>query len=193
MPLNSVQIFGEFILHVEPSITLEQYRAALEAIRKPSDKRFGRSQWLRVAVIITLSFSIFIAVKTPDTQRSSLVVLISLATLYLALSLLTRFKTKSCLKQAYTAQEKQLQGQRMDVTESGIIGQWADGNASYQYKWTAFERFIELPDAFLFLPNSVSFVRIPKTSLSVEEQQDIKRWSGASHCLVVRNDIGGVG
>jgi hypothetical protein len=118
-------------LHVEPSITFEQYRAALEAMRKPSDKRFGRSQWLRVAVIIILSFSIFIAVKTPDTQHSSLVFLISLIPLYIALSLWGRFRTKSCLKQAYTAQEKQLQGQRMDVDESGIIGQWADGNASY--------------------------------------------------------------
>ena len=86
-------------------------------------------------------------------------------------------------EQAYTAQEKQLQGQLMDVDESGIIGQWADGNASYQYKWSAFERFIDLPDAFLFLPNSVSFVRIPKVSLSVEDQQDIKRWSGESSSL----------
>jgi hypothetical protein len=166
-------------LHVEPSITFEQYSAALEAMRKPSDKRFGRSQWLKVAVIIILSFSIFITL-IPDTQRSPLIVLISVILLYILLSLWMRFRTKSCLKQAYMAQEKQLQGQRMDVDESGIIGQWADGNASYQYKWSAFERFIDLPDAFLFLPNSVSFVRIPKASLSVEEQQDIKRWSGAT-------------
>jgi YcxB-like protein len=75
-----------------------------------------------------------------------------------------------------TAQEKQLNGQHMDINESGIVGQWADGKASYQFKWSAFERFIDLPDAILFLPNSVSFVRIPKDSLSSEDQQVIKRW-----------------
>jgi hypothetical protein len=81
------------------------------------------------------------------------------------------------LKQAYKAQEKQLNGQQMEISESGISGQWADGSASYQYKWSAFERFMDLPDAFLFLPNSVSFVRIPKDSLTPDEQQTIHGWA----------------
>jgi hypothetical protein len=163
-------------LHIEPTITFEQYRASLEAMRKPADRKFGKTQWLRVAVIVIFSFSLFVAIKTPSTQNSSLVGFIIIILLSSATWLWAKFRTQSCLKQAYHAQEKQLNGQRMDINESGIAGQWADGTASYEYKWSAFERFIDLPDALFFLPNSVSFVRIPKEALSSEEQQEIKRW-----------------
>src|SRR5271170_6057291 len=131
-------------------------------MRNPADRRFGRTSWLRVAVIIIFSFSLLIAIKTPSTQGSSLVGFVLLIFMVSALWLWSKFRIQACLKQTYIAQEKQLNGQHMDIDESGIIGQWADGTASYRYKWAAFERFIDLPDAFLFLPNSVSFVRIPK-------------------------------
>jgi hypothetical protein len=172
-------------LHIEPTITFEQYRATLEAMRKPAERRFGKTQWYRIALIVIFSFSLTIAIKTPSTQKSSLAGFIILILLLSALWLWAKFRTQSCLKQTYDAQEKQLNGQHMDIDESGIVGQWADGTASYQYKWSAFERFIDLPDAFLFLPNSVSFVRIPKGSLSSDEQQDIREWADSSSTKVV--------
>jgi hypothetical protein len=163
-------------LHIVATISFEQYKASLEALRKPAERRYGKTAWLRIFFITFFSFSLVIAIKTPSTQQSSLLGFILLVMLFSALWLWAKFRTQSCLKQAYNAQEKQLNGQHMDINESGIVGQWADGTASYQYKWSAFERFIDLPDALLFLPNSVSFVRIPKDSLSSEDQQVIKRW-----------------
>ena len=66
----------------------------------------------------------------------------------------------------------------MDIDESGIRGQWHDGSASYQYQWSAFERFVEMPDGFLFLPNATSFVRVPRILLSLDEQEVLKKWAG---------------
>jgi hypothetical protein len=163
-------------LHIVATLSFEQYEAALAAMRKPAERRFGKTVWPKVFLIVVLSFVLVIAIKIPATQESALGGFILLAFLFSALWLWTKFRTRSCLKQVYKAQEKQLNGQRMEINESGIVGQWADGSVSYQYKWSAFERFIDLSDAFLFLPNSVSFVRIPKESLSSEEQQEVKRW-----------------
>jgi hypothetical protein len=164
-------------LHIAATIAFEQYEATLAAMRKPAERKFGKTKWLRVFFIAVFSFSLAIAIKTPSTQGSALVGFILLVLLLSALWLWAKFRTRSCLKQAYKAQEKQLNGQQMEISESGISGQWADGSASYQYKWSAFERFMDLPDAFLFLPNSVSFVRIPKDSLTPDEQQTIHGWA----------------
>lgn len=65
----------------------------------------------------------------------------------------------------------------MYIDESGIVGKSADDATSYQYKWSAFESFIDLPDAYLLLPNSVTFVRIPKNLLNIDEQENIRRWA----------------
>jgi YcxB-like protein len=163
-------------LHIVATISFEQYETALAAMRKPAERKFGKTQWLRAFFITVFSFSLVIAIKTPSTQESALAGFILLVLLFSVLWLWAKLRTRSCLKQAYEAQEKQLNGQQMEISESGIVGQWADGRVSYQYKWSAFERFIDLPDAFLFLPNSASFVRIPKEFLSSEDQRDIRRW-----------------
>jgi len=172
----TLQAFQEYALHIVATISFEQYEAALAAMRKPAEQKFGKTVWPGVFFIVVLSFALLIAIKTPATQNSALGGFILLALLLSAFWLWAKFRTRSCLKQVYKAQEKQLNGQRMEINESGIVGQWADGSVSYQYKWAAFERLIDLSDAFLFLPNSVSFVRIPKESLSSEEQQEVKRW-----------------
>lgn len=163
-------------MHIEPTITFQQYKATLEVMRSPAERRFGKIQWLRIVLIIIFSFSLVIALKIPSTRESSLLGFIILVPLLFALSLWGKRRTEACLKRVYTTQEKQLNGQQMDITQSGISGQWADGNARYQYKWSAFERLIDLPDAFIFLPNAYAFVRIPKESLSLDEQQDIRLW-----------------
>jgi hypothetical protein len=116
-----------------------------------------------------------IALGTPATRNFALGFYFPLAVLYFW----SKSRAKSCLKQHFEAQQTQLNGQQMDIDEAGISGNWQDGGAAYQFKWSAFRSFIDLPDAFLFLPNSVSFVRIPKEKLSSDEQLKIKQWAEA--------------
>jgi YcxB-like protein len=120
------------------------------------------------------SFLITIAIQTSDRDFAGLLLLFLL--LLVVFYVWSKFRAQACLKQTYEVQKKQLNGQQMNIDATGITGQWEDGNASYQFKWSAFESLIDLPDAFLFLPNSASFVRIPKESLSSDDQLEIKRW-----------------
>jgi hypothetical protein len=65
----------------------------------------------------------------------------------------------------------------MNIDEFGISGQWENGDATYQFKWSAFEGLLDLPDGLLFFPNAAFFVRIPKDSLAPDEQQTIHGWA----------------
>jgi hypothetical protein len=122
-------------------------------------------------VIVVFSFTVLVMIKT-SAVLSSFVVIGLLFVLWLPLKYITHF----CLKRSYKAQEKYLNEQQMDLSENGISGHSMDGTIRYEYKWSAFERFIDIPDAFILLPNATSFIRIPKKSLTVEDQQQIRRW-----------------
>jgi hypothetical protein len=160
-------------LHIVATISFEQYTAALSAMRKNYQQRVRKTGWLAMFFVAILCFSLAIALKTSVSRDFTLGIYFVLVTLYVW----SKLRAKSCLKQVYEAQKKQLNGQQMDINEAGISGQWEDGHATYQDQWSAFQNFAELPDALLFFPNSVSFVRIPKESLSAEDQLEIKRWA----------------
>jgi len=165
---------GESALHIVATISFEQFKTAILAMRKKYQPQSKKTRWLNIVFIVVVSFTLAIAMQKSSAEviGFSFVLILFLV----VLGIWSKRRAEYCLKQTYEVQKKQLNGQVMDIDESGIGGRWENGNASYQYKWSAFENFLDLPDAFLFLPNSVSFVRVPKESLSSEEQQDIKRW-----------------
>ena len=160
------------------SISFEQYQDALKAIRKPSEQSPVKTPWYRYLFLAILCLSIGIAIQTLPL-RESLVDLVILALVLATLWGYCKINVKTCLKKVYEAQEKQLNGQQMEILEAGISGQTADSNISYHYNWSAFERTIELPDALLFLPNSQTFVRVPKASLNSDEVQEMMRWAAS--------------
>jgi hypothetical protein len=85
--------------------------------------------------------------------------------------------TEAAMRKAYEVQEANMNGQEMEITTNGISGRWANGKHSYQYPWTALDTLIDLPDGFLLKVSELSFVRIPKESLSLLEQDEIKQWA----------------
>jgi hypothetical protein len=58
-------------LHIAATISFEQYEATLAAMRKPAERKFGKTKWLRVFFITVFSFSLAIAIKTPIHARIS--------------------------------------------------------------------------------------------------------------------------
>lgn len=172
---STASISWESALQIVTTLSFEQFRAAVLATRKQFTQQNKRTYWLRIVFVIVLSFSIAIAMQTSSEHLGDfLLVLLILAVL---LVIWCKWRSDNCLRKTYEAQKNQLNGQTMRIDESGISGQWKDGGASYQYGWSAFESFLELPDGFLFFPNLVSFVRVPKDSLSLDEQQTLKRWA----------------
>ena len=141
-------------------------------MRKKYQRENRKTRWLNIAFIVIVSLTLTIAIQTSSTEVVGFFLVLAL--FLVLLSVWSKRRAKYCLKQTFEVQRKQLNGQVMDIDDSGISGQWENGNAAYQYKWSAFEGFLDLPNEFLFLPNSVSFVRIPKDSLSLDEQQMIR-------------------
>ena len=162
-------------MRIVATISFEQFNESILAMRKKYQRQNKRRRWSNVVfvVVASLTFAIVIQKSSAEFVGLSMVLLL----LLIVLGVWSKWRAGYCLKQAYEVQKKQLNGQVMDIEDSGISGRWENGDASYQYKWSAFEDFLDLPNAFLLLPNSASFVRIPKASLSPEEQQTIRRWA----------------
>jgi len=163
-------------LLIEPKITFEQYQATLKAMREPNKAGFGTRHWLRVGLIVIFFFATLILAETSADPQGAALAFVMVSASLVALWTFGTYYTRYCLKKLYRAQEQQLNQQQMAITESGISGNAVDGTVTYSYKWSAFERFIEMPDAFLLLPNLATFLRIPKEHLSAEDQENIRQW-----------------
>ncbi|HZQ42954.1 MAG TPA: YcxB family protein [Acidobacteriaceae bacterium] len=162
-------------MEIQATINFEEYRAMLEAMRKPPE-RSGRS--LITRGLIALAFAVLFVIGLQTGLRDVTVLASIVCVLLPCLCWIwLRFRMPKCLRRTYLAQEKQLNGQIMKITHDGISGQWANGNASYRYAWQAFERLLDLPDSFVLLPNETSFVRVPKRSLTHDQQQEVKEWA----------------
>jgi hypothetical protein len=123
--------------------------------------------------------SLSLAYLSHESSHSAAIVWIGLLTTWvacLAISKWSKIRYDQCLKKNYQAQEKQLCGQPMTIMEEGISGKSADLTSSYEFQWASFSRLIDLTDGLLFLRNSVSFVRIPKSSLTNDEVRQIMEW-----------------
>jgi hypothetical protein len=162
-------------LRIVATISFEQFNEAILAMRKKYQQQNKKTQRANIVFTVVASLALAIAVRTSSAEVIGFSVVLII--FFVVLWIWSKWRAGRCLKQTYEVQRKQLNGQVMDIEESGISGQWEDGNASYQYKWLAFEGFLDLPNEFLLLPNSVSFVRIPKEFLSPDEQQIIKNWA----------------
>lgn len=166
------------------TISFEQFKDAVVATRRHYSKQNAKPKWKGIVSFALVSFAITATLQTSGeylgTSSSCL------RSFYLALLILgavlylwCKWQSNSSLKKTYEIQKGQLNGQIMNIDESGISGQWDSGNATYQYRWSAFESFLDLPDGFLFFPNAAFFVRIPKNSLTPDEQQTIHAWAQA--------------
>jgi hypothetical protein len=155
-------------------MSLEQFQTAVVAARNHFAKKNKRTSWFQIVFLVIIAFSLAIAMQTfSEYLRGFCLGFYAFAVL---LVLWCKWQSNRTFRKSYEAQQKQLNGQIMNIDESGISGRWENGNASYQYKWSAFESFLELPDGFLFFANPAFFVRIPKSSLNLDEQQMIKTW-----------------
>jgi hypothetical protein len=105
-------------------------------MQKISKRRVGKTSWPSIVFIIVVTFSLTIAMQT--SNRNIRTSILEFLLLLVALCVWSKFRAEYCLKQHFQGQKKQLNGQPMDIDETGISGRWEDGNASYQYKWSAF-------------------------------------------------------
>ena len=171
-------------MQVVATISFEQFKAAVLATRKQYAQQDKKVRWKGIVSIVLLWLAITVEIQRSGESLSALGAYLgsfSLVPLILIALLVIwcKWQANHSLRKTYEIQKKQLNGQIMNIDESGISGQWEDGGATYQYRWSAFEGFRDLPDGFLFFPNAAVFVRIPTDSLTLDERQTIHRWAQA--------------
>ena len=165
----------ESTVQIVATISLEQFQTAVAATRNHFAKKNKKNSWLQIVFFVVIGFSIAIAMQTPSEYlRGFCLGLYAFAVL---LVIWCKLQSNRPLRKSYEVQQKQLNGQIMNIDGSGISGRWENGDASYQYRWSAFDSFLELPDGFLFFTNPLFFVRIPKDTLNMDEQQTIRTWA----------------
>ncbi len=93
-----------------------------------------------------------------------------------------RFRYPTRVRKIYDQQAKDLIG-IMTLAPEGVRFERANGTANADYKWVAFDRWIDKPDMFMILTGPVMFYRIPKDKLTSDEQAQVRRWLSSSKLL----------
>jgi len=86
-----------------------------------------------------------------------------------------RFNFATRVRKMYEQQAKNFPG-TMTLTPTGLRFERRNGTASTDYRWNAFEQWLEQPEMFLLFPGPLSFVRIPKDKLTAAEQDEVRGW-----------------
>ena len=172
----------ECTLKIVATITFEQYAAVLGAmakVSKPTRRRIITWIWRPYVIVSVVIFTLAASLSMePPANQFVLISLGSAAVVYIMCRYYSRRRVQSCIRRAFDVQDAYMNGQVMEITQSGITGETADGESGFHYKWSAFQRVLRLPDALVFLLTYESFVRIPTESLSLDEQHQIGAWSG---------------
>jgi hypothetical protein len=170
-------------LQVIATISFEQFKAAVTATRKRYSQQDKKASWKGIGSIVLASFAITAALHTSGESFTALSAYLkgfALAFFILAalLFLLCKWQAARCLRKSYEVQKKQLNGQIMNIDESGINGQWENGDVTYHYRWSALKHSLIFPTGFSsFRTQSPSFVfpKIPSLLTSSEQSMPGRR------------------
>jgi hypothetical protein len=93
-----------------------------------------------------------------------------------------RFRYPARIRKIYDQQAKDLAGV-MTLSLDGLRFERKNGTANADFKWVAFDRWIDKPDMFMILTGPVMFYRIPKDKLTSAEQEQVRGWLSSSKLL----------
>ena len=152
------------------SLTLEDFRRGLKVFR---EIRSGR----RIA-LPSLVYQIFGAVifgggivlwwQNPDDVVSSAAFCL-IGAFFLLRPLISSWYTARLYRMQKLGAEVLL-----DVDDQRMLAERSDGQADSTWKWPILEKWGESPEVFVILPNSATFVTIPKRVLAPEQQDELR-------------------
>jgi hypothetical protein len=62
----------------------------------------------------------------------------------------------------------------LDVDDQRMRAERSDGQADITWKWPILEKWGESPEVFVILPNSATFIIVPKRVLTPEQQDELR-------------------
>jgi hypothetical protein len=164
-------------MRLQPKITFEQYRAIYQLIAAAKPKATKKRSWQECLVLAFVCLVLGLAPHFPPTRIPAFTLYAVLILCWIFCKPLARRSRDRSLKRFYADEQAKLNDQVLTIDESGISCNQADGQATSHLTWQAFTRLIDVPDAFVFLPSPNTFVRVPKETLTVADQELIRKWS----------------
>jgi hypothetical protein len=164
-------------MRFHPTITFEQYRDTCRAVAAAKPKPVPRRSWKGYAGLAIVCLALGLSPQIPAAHVPALVVLATLALLWIISKPLARRSQDSCLRAVFAEEKETLNNQIFTINESGISSDMGNGKATSHHTWNAFIKRIDMPDAFIFLPSPNSFIRVPKEVLPSSELELVRKWS----------------
>ncbi|MBW8869282.1 MAG: YcxB family protein [Acidobacteriales bacterium] len=167
-------------MRLHPRINFEQYRDSCQALVEVKPQKAPKRSWQEYVILSIVCLVIGISPKIPPL-RVPVFTAVGVLILY-ALFATQRAKgiRERYLRAIFIEEQQRLSNQTLTIDESGISCDEGNGRVTSHYTWNAFIECIDTPDAYLFLPSSNSFVRVPEESLSQSEIELLLQWSGAT-------------
>jgi hypothetical protein len=164
---------------IHPHISLNQYKATYRAVIAAKPKVAKSRSWRYYVVLAGISLGFGVAVQFKPAQAPVLAICAAALIFSLLCKPLVRQSQEKQLERFYTEEQDTLSNQVITIDESGIFCSSEDERSRSHYDWRAFVYYIDMPDAFVFLPSPNTFVRIPKDLLTPSDDQAIRDWSRA--------------
>ncbi len=153
--------------------TFEDYREANDAVFRSTQRPWFR----RISVAImgiagVLLFGVVVIVSIANIQTGQSIwpelkrqwIMIA-AAVYLCISALTG--RRRALKRGWRSQPMLQVRQTIDVGAASLTVD--DSQTRADFKWNAFQRFVETPNLFVLLPSEMSLVIVPKRAFTTAE------------------------
>jgi hypothetical protein len=166
-------------MRLQPTITFEQYKATYRAVAAAKPKPVRKRSWQEYVILGIVCLALGIA---PQFHAARIPVF----TIYVALILcwgfskpITRRSQDELLRRFYADEQAKLNDQVLTIDVSGISCNQGNGQATSHHTWQAFANYIDMPDAFIFLPSPNTFIRVPKETLTPSDHHLITEWSSS--------------
>ena len=166
-------------MRLQPTITFEQYKATHEAISAATPKARQSYTWRGYMSLILVCLTLGLAPQFKVARVPAFTIDACLVVCWILCKPLDKSARNRRLRRVFAAKRAKLNDQVLTLDESGISYDQSNGLMICHYSWRAFACWIDMPDAFLFLPSTRSFVRVPKEGLTEEDQAQIREWSSS--------------
>lgn len=170
-------VYSGCAVQIKPTITCEQYLAALKAVIAAKPKVVRTYLWWEYVILALICLAFGLGVQFRATRIPALTAYAVVVLFVVACKPLTRRSQNNYFRRIYAEEQATLNDQVFTVDELGIACDESNGKLTSHYTWGAFVSCIDMADAFLFLLSPNRFVRIPKETLSESDRERIEQWS----------------
>ena len=166
-------------MRFQPTITFEQYRDTCQAVAAAKTKELAKRSWKGYVSLGLICLAVGLSPQIPAARVPMSILFGVLILCWIFSKPLAKRSQEKCLRAIFSEEQGALNDQVLTIDESGISCDVGNGQVTSHHTWKAFNKRIDMSDAYVFLPSPNSFVRVPKEPLSLSEVELVLQWSSS--------------